>query len=167
MYILFVMFIILFRRFCNPEVHPAVISLLEFFEIIYKIRGIGEYFVRTSNAMMNDEQMFFVPSLLSPFDNSIPHPSLQYWQSINPTWYFCLLFAFVAHSHFSLTYKRIFTWKFFPNGFFPRLLLRLAHLRFGLLACWLDAAVIVGKGAECAFLRLFRELDQMQFKLEV
>lgn len=62
---------------------------------------------------------------------------------------------------------RRFTWPSHPTGFFPRLLLRLVHLRMKPLACWLDAAVIMGKGGvECAFLHLFRQQDS-QFVLEV
>ncbi len=71
--------LILHVSFPDPEVHSTVISLLEFFEIVYKIRGAKTAFLLNNKAMHN-EQMFFVPGLLLPFeaDND---PSLQYWQS--------------------------------------------------------------------------------------
>jgi hypothetical protein len=65
-----------------------------------------------------------------------------------------------------LEYKRRFSWDFLPSGFFPRLLLRLVHLRMRLLACWIDAAVIMGRNDfECAFLQLLRNEDK--YNLEV
>jgi len=65
-----------------------------------------------------------------------------------------------------LEYKRRFSWDFLPSGFFPRLLLRLVHLRMRLLAGWIDAAVVMGRNNfECAFLRLSRNEDK--YYLEV
>ncbi len=66
-------------RFPNPEIHPTVVSLLEFFEIIYKLRSIGE---SKEPKSMSNEQMFFIPSLLSHFDSNTVHPSLEYYTSI-------------------------------------------------------------------------------------
>jgi hypothetical protein len=63
---------------------------------------------------------------------------------------------------------RRFSWKFFPSGFFPRLLLRLVHLRMNTLVCWLDSAIILGtNGVECAFMQLSRKSHDDPFILEV
>ena len=63
-------------------------------------------------------------------------------------------------------YTRRITWSFYPSGFFPRLILRLAHLRIRLLASWLDAAIIMGRDdSECAFLRLAH--SEAAYHLEV
>ncbi len=57
------------------------------------------------------------------------------------------------------SYMRIFKWDFHPSGLFPRLLLRLVHLRLTPLACWLDAAVVMGRGGcECAILKLNKKI---------
>ena len=65
-------------------------------------------------------------------------------------------------------YHRRFSWPSYPSGFFPRLLLRLQHLRVRTLISWLDAAVITGRdGTECAFLKLSRLSGQNKYCLEV
>jgi len=62
---------------------------------------------------------------------------------------------------------RQFSWPFYPSGFFPRLLLRLAHLRVRVLASWLDAAVIMGRDeGECAFVKLSHSTESI-YSLEV
>eukprot|EP00026_Physarum_polycephalum_P000182 Phypoly_transcript_00182.p1 GENE.Phypoly_transcript_00182~~Phypoly_transcript_00182.p1 ORF type:complete len:2033 (+),score=208.26 Phypoly_transcript_00182:30-6101(+) len=132
--------------------HSIAVSMLEFFEIIYKMKTPQGVKALQQNAELIDEQMFFVPSLLSPFLPERDHPALQYWNSLDST----------------CTFVRRFSWKIFPSGFFPRLLLRLVHLRMKPLVCWLDAAVILGKdGTECAFMRLSQKLEDSSFFLEV
>lgn len=56
--------------------------MLEFFEVIYQLR-LGDI-VKSNNREVNDERMFFVPSLLSGFNHndSSGHPAVQYWQRI-------------------------------------------------------------------------------------
>jgi hypothetical protein len=66
------------------DAHAAVLSLLEYFEIIYKMRTSGTV-PRVKEDELNDEHMFFVPSLLARFGESdLAHPSIQYWQQIDP-----------------------------------------------------------------------------------
>ena len=58
------------------------------------------------------------------------------------------------------TYGRRFEWQRFPNGFFPRLLVRLMHQQLSLHASWIDAAVLCGgTGDEVAFLQLSKPGD--------
>jgi hypothetical protein len=69
--------------------HGTVISMLEYFEIVFRIRGMtsilgGEY---------TTAQMYFVPSLLDTFDPQSSHPALQYWQGINARYFFLLSFS--------------------------------------------------------------------------
>lgn len=59
--------------------HETIVSLLEFFEVIYKMK-IGTEMI---NGKRNEEQMFFVPSLLSPFLLG-NHPALQFWNLVEP-----------------------------------------------------------------------------------
>ena len=68
-------------RFPDQGMHGAVLSLLEFFEIVYKLRTDRGHV--PSSLLVNDEQMFFVPSLLLEYTGE-PHPSIQYWQQIDP-----------------------------------------------------------------------------------
>lgn len=63
--------------------HGTILGLLEFFEIIYKMRMNKGVYSVTGQDVLSDEQMFFVPSLLSPFVSGA-HPSVQYWQQIDP-----------------------------------------------------------------------------------
>ena len=58
-----------------------MLSLLEHFEIIYKMR-IGGITSRSNS--LDEEQMFFVPSLLSPLPEGQAHPSINYWRRIIP-----------------------------------------------------------------------------------
>ena len=61
--------------------HRTALSLLEFFEIVYKVRvDRGHALIAP---LMNDEQMFFVPSLLLQYTGET-HPAIQYWQQIEP-----------------------------------------------------------------------------------
>lgn len=69
--------------------HEMLVSLLEFFEIIYKMRmdlGVVSFL----GTRLHEEQMFFVPSLLWAFSGGM-HPSLQHWKLIKPM--YVLLFS--------------------------------------------------------------------------
>ena len=118
-----------------------------------------------NNEEINDEQMFFVPSLLSPFTGK-DHPALCHWQSMRGKYVMRReKTILIIYSH---GFVRRFSWRFFPAGFFPRLLLRLVHFRLRPLACWLDAAVIMGKYSnECAFMQLHPDPQDAMFHLEV
>ncbi len=122
------------------------------------------------NKSMSDEQMFFIPSLLSRFGPETDHPSIQYYASIESKYGFNSFFFF---QDFDLiferkNYTRVFKWGFQPEGFFPRLLLRLVHLRLTPLTCWLDAAVFMGReGGECAFMKLSHSFEENQYTLKV
>lgn len=71
--------------FPGAEVHNTIISLLEYFEIIYKVRmGLAP----PVGSEMSEEQMFFVPSLLAPYANETTHPSMVYWNQIDPKYDF-------------------------------------------------------------------------------
>jgi len=65
-------------RFPSKDMHGAVLSLLEFFEIVYKLRMYREFSISRD---VSDEQMFFVPSLLLSY-NGEAHPSTQFWHQI-------------------------------------------------------------------------------------
>ena len=66
--------------------HGAILSLLEFFEIVYKMKMNSVCTASPSD--VDDEQMFFVPSLLSVF-NGVAHISVQYWQQIEARYADC------------------------------------------------------------------------------
>ena len=53
------------------------------FEIVYKMKIVHSLLVSQSNAdSITDEQMFFVPSLLSSFTEKTDHPAFLRWNSI-------------------------------------------------------------------------------------
>lgn len=63
-------------------------------------------------------------------------------------------------------YVRKFEWDFYPSGFFPRLLVRLMHLKLAMPLSWANAAVLHSRdGDEVAFLHLKKEGEK--FCLEV
>jgi hypothetical protein len=75
-----------FFRFPIRESHNVILSLLEHFEIVYKIR-IGKNLEPREESDVDREQMFFVPSLLSPCQHStVGHPSIEYWNQIESTY---------------------------------------------------------------------------------
>lgn len=66
-------------RFSDPKMHEIALCLLEYFEVIYRMRTGSE---QIDYSTMNEEQIFFIPSLLSTCETS--HPSLDYWNRIEP-----------------------------------------------------------------------------------
>ena len=71
------------------DTHQLVVSLLEHFEIMYRMRMRGSGPI-TEESELNDEQIFFVPSLLlclSPTE--VDHPSFRYWRQIEPKYMKC------------------------------------------------------------------------------
>lgn len=58
----------------------TIVSMLEYFEIIYRIRGMGSKI----DDELSDSQMFFVPSLLSPFIQGTKHPGLTHYGKMIP-----------------------------------------------------------------------------------
>lgn len=65
-------------RFPQEQMHSAILALLEHFEIVYRMRTS-----KRTNINLNNEQMFFVPSLLSAADSSEAHPSVQFWKQFD------------------------------------------------------------------------------------
>lgn len=66
------------NRFANVEVHFMLTSMLEFFEIVYRMKGRHRRFLENVNII--HEQMFYVPSLLSPYVIGEEHPAWNFWQ---------------------------------------------------------------------------------------
>lgn len=142
--------------------HDTIISLLESFEIIYRMR--------TGNDERNDDQMFFVPSLLTPLSPQTTNPAIDHWTRMDAKYveFHLSIVILIVLFHRQIRTRK-FGWDFFPTGFFSQMLLRLVHLRMQVLACWLNAAVIMGKtGSECAILQLQRGAgEENRYYLEV
>ena len=68
------------HRFPNEEVHGDIVSQLEYFEIIYKLT-VG---TKVTSSGLNLGQMFFTPSLLSPFVSQESHPAIVHWNNLEP-----------------------------------------------------------------------------------
>lgn len=66
------------HRVPQTEMHSIAIEMLEFFEIVYRMKGQQ----LANSGQVRVEQMFFVPSLLSPYEQGVGHPSLTYWYSM-------------------------------------------------------------------------------------
>jgi hypothetical protein len=67
--------------------HETILALLEFFEIIYKMRMTSES--KTKDAELIEERMFFVPSMLASItttalEEDTSHISIKYWRQITP-----------------------------------------------------------------------------------
>jgi hypothetical protein len=95
-----IQFVNFIHRFPTFDAHKTILSLLEFFEIVFKLRFDGRITQGTSTDI-SDEQAFFVPSLLSPCPPNRVHPSFQYWDQLKHKYMlvFCgccfVLFCFV------------------------------------------------------------------------
>lgn len=63
--------------------HSTVLAMLEFFEVIYKMKVIHAGSLENSEPG-NNNHMYFVPSLLSSLVEGDQHPALQYWSQIQP-----------------------------------------------------------------------------------
>lgn len=147
-------------------------STLEFFEIVYRMKSARGVTLRDTTADINDEQMFFVPSLLKPLVEGEIHPALSHYHKIVPRSVFivfhCLIVT-LANLIYRRVFMRRFMWEFYPSGFVPRLLLRLVHLRMTLLKSWYDGAIILSQnGTECAHVQLSKiEAQESTYQLEV
>lgn len=74
------------NRFSDSGVHPTVLAMLEYFEVIYQMKAIHgvEEAILPGGSDINSEQMFFVPSLLPVFSSQSNHISFSYWSQIEP-----------------------------------------------------------------------------------
>lgn len=95
-HIIFHLYLFPIFRFPDFSVHETAISLLEYFEIIYRMRMGAE---QTSTDTKNEEQMFYVPSLLSPISADTIHPALTHWNRIEPK-YVHLMQIVLINRHF-------------------------------------------------------------------
>lgn len=142
--------------------------MLEFFEIIYRMKARQKRNIQ--NLHIIKEQMFFIPSLLSRYLPGEDHPVWKFWHLYKCRYtLFGALMNVIGNHTCRMEHVRHFRWNFYPAGFFPRLLLRLVHLRVKPLKSWLDAAVVVGHRDECAFMRISKneELSVNPFFMEV
>jgi hypothetical protein len=146
--------------------------MLELFEIILQIRttaGPGTEY-QLSAGQLRADQLFFVPSLLSDFDeaNDSKHPALSYWHGSDKLYVFPPSFNSVFSLLIRSEFVRRFEWTSYPSGLFPRILLRIFHTQLIVMACWLDAAVVMSrKGKDCAFLHIAQDSNRNIYFLEV
>eukprot|EP00026_Physarum_polycephalum_P000501 Phypoly_transcript_00502.p1 GENE.Phypoly_transcript_00502~~Phypoly_transcript_00502.p1 ORF type:complete len:1390 (-),score=279.22 Phypoly_transcript_00502:293-4462(-) len=117
----------------HPDLWNLLLSLLEEFEVLYPLQG---------NAVGNPVMNYLVPSLLPsmPPPTQPTPPCVEQFESIwrmNPT---CKL-------------RRVYSWETLPMGFFPRLLIRIAHLgKWSTPGWWVDG-VMIAHGPHMAFVR--------------
>lgn len=113
-----------------PDLWNLLLSLLEEFEVLYPIQGHG--------AVVK----YLVPSLLPP----IPPPT----QPAPPE---IAQFEALWRMNPITKLRRVYSWETLPMGFFPRLLIRIAHLTKWVTPGWWVDGVLIMNGPHLAFLR--------------